>query len=244
MTGICLSFVLTFTTGMAFADSGSDKPISSEGSSGSGIAGSMPAQEPIKAEVLARQQEIDKIVEQNFDKMVDMGFKVVYTAPVGDTIEIGISPYSKEYVQYLDALTGSGNINIVASDDIALMSVSSSPVNTAPDKMDIDPNTSTDGNVVDPKMYKGDVDTTDAVADRDDIMTIQGDVAENGDQIKTLEAPNGTDEELMYTTTVAPQDDSASKPVSTLLITVGSAAVVVLLGATALVIRKRRVATR
>ncbi|NLK74774.1 MAG: hypothetical protein GX288_05735 [Clostridiales bacterium] len=61
-----------------------------------------------------KQKEIDQYVfVDHVDEIVRKGFTVVYTGIGSNFVEVGISPYKKEYADYLYDIFGSNNVRIV-----------------------------------------------------------------------------------------------------------------------------------
>jgi hypothetical protein len=65
-------------------------------------------------ELVDKQNEIDQFVfKDNADKLAELGFKVTHTGIVGESVEIGIAPYSEEAVNYLYENFGKELIQVV-----------------------------------------------------------------------------------------------------------------------------------
>lgn len=71
--------------------------------------------------VLLKQKEIDQFVfVDQVNKISEMGFKVIYTAPSDKVVEIGITPYKEEFANYLYEALGKDEIVVVNSEDVML----------------------------------------------------------------------------------------------------------------------------
>ncbi|MFF2445746.1 hypothetical protein ACFVSW_01500 [Neobacillus sp. NPDC058068] len=71
------------------------------------------ASEPTAA-MLEKQKEVDKIIfEDKKDELADKGITVTHTAPLENTIEIGVQPYNEETIHYLIEFFGEKNVTVV-----------------------------------------------------------------------------------------------------------------------------------
>ncbi|MFJ5714837.1 hypothetical protein [Neobacillus sp. NPDC093127] len=71
------------------------------------------ASEPTAA-MLEKQKEVDKIIfEDKKEELADKGITVTHTAPLENTIEIGVQPYNEETIQYIIEFFGEKNVTVV-----------------------------------------------------------------------------------------------------------------------------------
>jgi hypothetical protein len=129
MLGLCISLL---STGAAFASESSGGQ--SAGFEGSKTLiedrGSIDPVNPsdmdselveLKEAVLIKQKEIDQYVfSDHADELYEMGFKVVYTGPSDDVVEIGITPYQEEFANFLYEKFGKDNIIVVEGEQAYL----------------------------------------------------------------------------------------------------------------------------
>lgn len=102
MLGLCMA---TLSTGSAFAMI-AEKPATRD-----------EAQSPELDALYARQAEIDKILfEDNVKETEKLGFLVNYTGVVDDYIEVGISPYSDEFANFIYDLVGKDDVKVIEMD--------------------------------------------------------------------------------------------------------------------------------
>ena len=67
-----------------------------------------------EGDILQKQREIDQyLFEDNIVELEERGIFVSHTRPFEDTIEIGISPYTKDHADYLYNELGKENITVV-----------------------------------------------------------------------------------------------------------------------------------
>ena len=138
MLGLCISLL---STGVAFASESSgggssgfegNKTIEDRGSIDPTNASDMDyLKSEYKEDTLKKQKEIDQYVfTDHADELYKMGFKVVYTGPSEDVVEIGIAPYQEKFAQFLYEKFGKDNIVVVESEEAYLyttMEATSSP---------------------------------------------------------------------------------------------------------------------
>lgn len=114
LLGACFSL---FSTGAAYAAGGG-----TSGSSGQ----STPAFEGVTEEnkdLVEKQSKIDQFVFKDHAKEIEeMGFVVTHTGVIGDAVEVGISPYEEEFVNYLNENLGKEQMNIVEGEVYMLFS--------------------------------------------------------------------------------------------------------------------------
>ncbi|ETI66739.1 hypothetical protein [Neobacillus vireti] len=71
------------------------------------------AAEP-NAAMLEKQKEVDKIIfEDKKEELAEKGITVTHTAPLENTIEIGVQPYNEETIQYIIEFFGEKNVTVV-----------------------------------------------------------------------------------------------------------------------------------
>jgi hypothetical protein len=101
MIGFCFT---ALWTGAAYAETGASNGQQSVLSQETGISDVL----------LQKQQEIDKYVfEQHADELVNKGITVTNTGPVGDVVEIGITPYNEANADYLYGIFGKEMVKVV-----------------------------------------------------------------------------------------------------------------------------------
>ncbi|MFT4416145.1 hypothetical protein ACLM5H_19975 [Fredinandcohnia humi] len=68
----------------------------------------------IYANTIDKQKEIDQyIFETNSAEVAELGINVTHTAPLEDTVEIGITPYSEEAAAYFYEKFGKDTVTVV-----------------------------------------------------------------------------------------------------------------------------------
>ncbi|OLS41005.1 hypothetical protein [Bacillus sp. MRMR6] len=73
-------------------------------------------------DILKKQKEIDDYVfVQHQDELTEKGITVTHTAPLEDTVEIGIIPYNEENISYLYDIFGEEQVTIVEGQQAELM---------------------------------------------------------------------------------------------------------------------------
>lgn len=93
-------------------DSGLDRPIS---------GAARDYREP-SSELEKKQREIDDKLFSKYEAEINKkGFKVVYTGPMDNHIEVAIAPYSNENVEYLYSIIGKDGIKIVEGVEASIM---------------------------------------------------------------------------------------------------------------------------
>lgn len=93
-------------------DSGLDRPISSV---------ARDYREP-NSELEKKHREIDDKLFSKYEAEINKkGFKVVYTGPMDNYIEVAIAPYSKENVEYLYTMLGKDGIKVVEGVEASIM---------------------------------------------------------------------------------------------------------------------------
>lgn len=71
------------------------------------------ASEPTAA-MLEKQKEVDKIIfEDKKEELAEKGITVTHTAPLENTIEIGVQPYNEVTIHYLIEFFGEKNVTVV-----------------------------------------------------------------------------------------------------------------------------------
>jgi hypothetical protein len=67
-----------------------------------------------KSEILEKQAEIDTyLFEEHYEEIAQKGITVTHTVPLESSVEIGITPYTEENVNYLKGIFGSDAVTIV-----------------------------------------------------------------------------------------------------------------------------------
>lgn len=70
-----------------------------------------------------KHKEIDKYVFKDHDEELnDMGIQITYTVQMEDYVEIGIIPYTRRNVDYINSIFGADYVKVVKGEDVALMS--------------------------------------------------------------------------------------------------------------------------
>lgn len=78
----------------------------------------------IDSRLLQKQAEIDKYVFEDHAKEIEAkGFKITYTGPMGEYVEIGITPYSEENAKFLYDIFGNDMVKVVEGQQAVLMDV-------------------------------------------------------------------------------------------------------------------------
>lgn len=135
--GLCLS---ALSTGMIFANGDGAQSVANPGrlpienkveenQSGKimevppdwgNMAVSYPAD--IDESILQKQREIDQyLFKENYEEINKKGFKVIYTGPHADYVEIGITPYTDENSQYLYNIFGEANVKVVEAMEATIL---------------------------------------------------------------------------------------------------------------------------
>lgn len=98
-----------------------------------GEAGAVSAQvQPAdsEGELLQKQQEIDSYVfEEHREEIAAKGFTVTHTGPMDGYVEIGITPYSEENVNYLYDIFGKDDVKVVEGIQAATMEITTTSAN-------------------------------------------------------------------------------------------------------------------
>lgn len=78
----------------------------------------------IDSRLLQKQAEIDKYVFEDHAKEIEAkGFKITHTGPMGEYVEIGITPYSEENAKFLYDIFGEDMVKVVEGQQAVLMDV-------------------------------------------------------------------------------------------------------------------------
>jgi len=94
------------------------------------VTGTANDQAVVDEKMIEKQAEIDKILfEQYKEEIAQKGITVTHTIPLNDFVEIGIIPYNKENVAYINEVLGSDMINIVQGEEAEIYTT----MNDAPD---------------------------------------------------------------------------------------------------------------
>lgn len=105
--GMCITLLSTTTI---FADTG-----------GGQSAVIQAQEEGPDSSLLEKQGKIDQyLFGQYADEIATKGFKVAYTAPVDNIVEIGITPYNEGNAEYLYGIFGRDTVRIVEGEQAVL----------------------------------------------------------------------------------------------------------------------------
>lgn len=118
---ICLTL---FLTGAAFANAGvsPDTPVSNSDQN-------VPQ---ISAELLEKQREIDKyLFETHVKEISDKGIIVTHTGPIGDYVEIGITPYNEANAEFFYETFGREMVKVVEGQQAGTMEIAADSGNAA-----------------------------------------------------------------------------------------------------------------
>ncbi|MTI47642.1 MAG: hypothetical protein FH761_07355 [Firmicutes bacterium] len=233
------SCITVLSTGVAFADTGggdspSDtglKQLEIKATVGSNItvSSSVLNKSSVDEDILKKQREIDKyLFEDHSDEIANQGFKVTYTGPLKNIIEIGISPYTEENAEYLYNIFGKDQIKVIEGEEAVLMRTSGLTTATALspelEKASVDEDIIKKQGEVDKYLFE---DNKDEIADKGFIVIHTGPfdnyveigikpyTEENAeylygifgrDEVKVVE---GQQAELMYSTDLTDDSDLA-----------------------------------
>ncbi len=112
--GMCIS---VFSAGAAFAAS----PEELQGQGQSSVAFENYAPSDVPSDLLAKQAEIDKYVfDTHASEIVEKGIFVTYTSPADGYVEMGITPYTEENINYLYDIFGTEAVKIAKGVDAIL----------------------------------------------------------------------------------------------------------------------------
>lgn len=82
-------------------------------------------------DMINKQKEVDDYVfVQHSDELAEKGITVTHTAPLENTVEIGITPYSEENVNYLKEILGADMVTIVEGIQAVPLNQTSEPLDT------------------------------------------------------------------------------------------------------------------
>lgn len=80
-------------------------------------------------DMFEKQKEVDDYVfVQHQEELAEKGITVTHTAPLENSVEIGITPYTEENVSYLHEVLGADLITIVEGQQAVPLNQTSAPV--------------------------------------------------------------------------------------------------------------------
>lgn len=86
------------------------------------VAPDSSVQAAVSDALLQKQDALNKALFDTYAKeLAAAGITVTHTAPVGETVEIGITPYSKENSDFVVKLVGTDSVNIVEGQQAVLL---------------------------------------------------------------------------------------------------------------------------
>lgn len=169
----------------------------------------------VSAAILEAQQRIDTYVfKEHYEDISRAGFTVSHTVPMEDYVEIGVTPYSQEAVDYLTKVLENERIKVVEGLDPTIYA------STAVDG---------DGSVGEPALNEGEIRYTVTDLEAEDSVVL-------GDGM-----PLENQREVQLYTTAAGAEASEKKPASALPIA-GVAGGVLLLGGGLLMSQRKKTA--
>lgn len=80
-------------------------------------------------DMLEKQKEVDDYVfVEHQEELAEKGITVTHTAPLENTVEIGITPYTEENISYLQEVFGGDNVTVVEGQQAVTLQQTSAPV--------------------------------------------------------------------------------------------------------------------
>lgn len=85
----------------------------------------------VMEDMIEKQKEVDDYVfVQHQDELAEKGITVTHTAPLENTVEIGITPFTEENVSYLQGIFGADMVTIVEGEQAVTLDQTSAPLDT------------------------------------------------------------------------------------------------------------------
>lgn len=82
-------------------------------------------------DMIEKQKEVDDYVfVQHQDELAEKGITITHTAPLENTVEIGILPYTEENISYLQEVFGTGAVTVVEGQQAVTLNQTSAPLDT------------------------------------------------------------------------------------------------------------------
>lgn len=80
-------------------------------------------------DMIEKQKEVDDYVfVQHQDELAEKGIMVTHTAPLENTVEIGIIPYTEENISYLQEVFGVEAVTVVEGQQAVTLNQTSAPL--------------------------------------------------------------------------------------------------------------------
>lgn len=82
-------------------------------------------------DMIEKQKEVDDYVfVEHQEELAEKGITVTHTAPLENTVEIGITPYTEENISYLQEVFGGDTVTVVEGQQAVTLQQTSAPVDT------------------------------------------------------------------------------------------------------------------